>query len=601
MAIRYPRLDQLPGFDAAILDRYLRVVQVNREPDCWSQQRPEQYGVKFPRQQYRELTDRKIALMLWQHLWIACVAPGDGHTDRIVIDLDADDVEAERARNTRYTALRELFGSAARPLVHGTPSGHGLRLVYRIPRTPLDELVTGRFTGLVADVIRGAGLPVEDGQVEVYPQTGRPDRLPLGRRMPLLSPDTLAPLPHAHIGDGFSLDALLGGLEEIERWHAAPAVDLLPHLRTLPRVEPLATYEQPTSGDPATAPTAASADVAPAAEQLIRDGLTGGSQRQRAEWIVGSAFLRAPTTYGLPATPTVEQIAEAVAVWLSEKNNGKSKDWNHTLAMHGGDAEASIRAFMAAYLTRSSRGHHFVDRLRSAAAAQDASFRRVLGLSEAEARAVLALAERHYKAGAMRYRFEVWLFAWLRDVKKLMLATRRAGPEQHTYLLPPDGHPREAVVLEISAKRMRKLWPHGSGGNGARYKEFRAILHDEWIMRRRKPHRRKGYKGAERDFATRYAVPLRVPNLDVLLRDLPADPRRVLAAVDGLTVKNRPVTLHHVMHALQIAQVFPKWQEREAQYGRASAERMAKIVRAVRARLAETPTATPASAVISDA
>src|SRR5690606_25178393 len=100
-----------------------------------------------------------------------------------------------------------------------TPSGWGIRVVYRIERVPLTAVITGPHSGLVADVLRGAGLPVGPGEIELFPQTGQADRLMLGRGMPMLDPETLLPIGGPPIGDTFCESALRWALEHAEAWY----------------------------------------------------------------------------------------------------------------------------------------------------------------------------------------------------------------------------------------------------------------------------------------------------------------------------------------------------------------------------------------------
>jgi hypothetical protein len=579
MSKRYPKTNDLPGYSPEILDRYCRVVLLNRAPLGWSQQRPEQYAIKrFPRNKHRELTDRSLALMLWHHFWLGSLAPPNEMTDRIVIDLDAKGADAVAARTVRYEMIRVLFGVDNRPLVYGTPSGKGLRVAFRIPEIPLATVWTGQNAGFLPEVLRAAGLSTSDGEVELYPQTGRPDRLPLGRRMPILDPDTLAPLPHAAIGDTFSLDALLGGLEEMERWHAEPIDGLLEHLSSLPRLEaePPATSSQRV----ATRRSCGTALPPPVdAALLLEQGLTGSSQRKKAEWKLGLAIVRDPTMHGLSDSPADEEVAERVARWLAEKNNGCSDDWNRQLETQKGNVEATVQEFIREYLAPNSDGFHFIDRLWSAATKDDPSWRRVLGVKDSEARSILHVAERSYPAGVLRYRFECWLFAWLRECKRLAYRNRRNGTYRTTQVETRRGT-ETAVILEISRGRMKNTWPFGSGENQdgtARYVEFREVLYSRHLLFYHEPHRTKGFKGAERNIATRYAVPERIVSTKVRLRDLPADPRDLIRALNGPAFEGKAVTLAEAMHALFIMKTLPIAKERADRYKRASAKKIVQI------------------------
>lgn len=563
-----------------LLRRYLAVSLLNRSPWNWSRQVA--YPGKFPRLPFR-MSDAFVAGMLARKFWLACVAPESGRTDRLVIDLDAKSEGAVTARNERYLAIRALFGSERVPLVYGTPSRFGIRLAYRIPRGPLLGVIGGFQEGLLPDAMRGAGLTLADGQIEVYPQVSRPDRLPLGRAMPLLDPESLQPLVDDATND-FSMESFRTALDLYEQWHRAPDDTLLDHLRSLPHAaRPRAVIVPPAPGNAERATPAAVQD---SSSRLVPEGLQEPGTRRAAEWLVGVEMLKEPARFGLSASPTDQQFAEALAHWLSEHHNGQSNDWNSQLRRFEGDLDATIAYFTDEYLRLDASGRTLPERIRQKLASSDPSYGRVLAVSQLEAEAVLGLAGRHFEPGTLRYRFECWLFGWLLDVKRIAMNDRKAGKNTSTFLTPPDGDPLRAVVVEIRSQRMRDVWPFGAGKNAEgqlRYVEFRQVLEREWIMRMRKPYRRKGYGGADRDYATRYVV--REPNLSVRRRDLPYDATQLRQVVARLEVDGEAVTLAEAMHALHAASKFPKRAELVARYRRASADRIRALAGAVTAAL----------------
>jgi hypothetical protein len=287
-------------------------------------------------------------------------------------------------------------------------------------------------------------------------------------------------------------------------------------------------------------------------------------------------MVRDPHAHGLSEAPADVEVAERVARWLAEKNNGHSVDWNRKIQDHHGDEDAAVQEFINDYLTANADGFHFIDRLWNAASRDDPTRRRVIGVSDTDARSILRVAEKEYESGVLRYRFECWLFAWLREVRGIAYSKKRSGMLRMTEMETGRGV-ETAVVLEISRGWMKDKWPFGSGENEegtVRYVEFREVLYSRDLMHMHEPHRTKGYMGAERNIATRYAVPARIINRTVRLRDLPADPKNVLRVLEMETDSRDFVTLAEAMHALFVRKALPNRKEREARYKRASASRI---------------------------
>ena len=230
-----------------LVDRYRKVVPLNTQAGNWNLQR--EHGGNFSYQDW-ELTTEDLQRALSHEFWLGSRAHPEPWNDRLSFDIDCKDRALRADRNEPYWLLRRRFGIERVPLVYGTPSGLGLRVVYRIPQTPREELISGLHTGLVADVLRGAGLVVKSGVIEIFPQEQQAGRLMLCRRMPLLDPRTLRPLPDANVGDEFDEATFVRALERVEAWHARPCDDLVPHLRTLRRAPDvrLIDHTQPDDG-----------------------------------------------------------------------------------------------------------------------------------------------------------------------------------------------------------------------------------------------------------------------------------------------------------------------------------------------------------------
>lgn len=212
-----------------ILRRLKRVTLRNTNKGDWFiQTRYLRFGENEWRAADVAMESIHLRALVAQRWWLASRVPGDGMTDRIVFDLDVRGYEQEEAQTAIYRAVRALMGVARLPLVYRTPAPNSLRVAYRIPRMPL-ALVEDTFRPrLVANACRAAGILVTAGQLELYPQRVQFDRLPLGRKMPILDPETLELLPHANIGAHFDLEMLDGALREVEEWYRRVYRDLVP-------------------------------------------------------------------------------------------------------------------------------------------------------------------------------------------------------------------------------------------------------------------------------------------------------------------------------------------------------------------------------------
>ena len=574
------------GIPDDVVRQYEELVQPYRGPKAWYSQL--EYGVPFKRPD-RPLAPDDVRDVL-SHTWhIAVYAPADGLTHQIAFDLDCKDGDVAD-RDTRYWAIRRLMGIERVPLVHATPSGAGLRVRYRIPDTPLTRLITGRDTGLVADVLRGAGIVVRPGAVELFPQSNQADRLPLGANMPLLDPQTLEVLPDAAIGTRYDERALRGALTRFAAWHASPHEDLVPYLKGLPGAPPVRVEVAGNPGaDAEFVPEGSRVRPSDATRRLIVTGLTEPSSRYQAEFRVALAAILAPEVlepFGLTRVGDDENLARAVARWLAEKNNGWSREWKESVA--GRSIDAATSSWAARYLTRSATtGEHFVDRVQAAAFRLDGGLRTTLLLADEERRDVMALAEGAGLRGSDLYRAEVWIASLVRRVKSIVRHHLHAG----TPLDDVDDEGRRMVFAPIAARWMEG-WAYGSGGRGRdggsplpnyiRYRQF--VMDAGWMRLARYSPTKIAFNHGRRppdDIARQASVyAVRMPRLDVCVREVGVDARELerVAMESGLTMSGRPLGLdesHHILW-LQRAGV-----QSAARYGRRLGAKLSGIGQAL--------------------
>ena len=591
--------------DPGLLERYQRVVLLNRSTYGWHF-RPRSYkGWPLVR---RALTESDLLAHLTGACWIGCRAPSAGHTERLALDIDVDGVPgrdptlAQLAdRNQRYWQVRGVFGREHVPLVVQTPRG-GLRVLYRIPEQPLAGLIDGLEDGLVPDVLRGAGLVVANGELEVFPQRRKIDRLPLGRAMPLLCPDTLTvvadPAVGPHKKDAFDEGRLAHALAVVEAWHAVPLDTLVPHLRGLERVPRparatgvLRPGRPPRTSDvvvgPAMDPEQHARQQAEAAlegegpgdegsgREAIGDDALGGDV-PRAEILIGTHKLVAPRTrhevewrqglsmmlepqgfgaFGLGRQFTNEEFARALAIWLSRNHNTLSREWDDAVAAGGSEA-AAVERFTARYLAPDGRdGSCLVDRLARVAHSIKPTRRRVPLLSVAERRLYLSAARG--LDGAQRYRAEVWMLSFARLAKRYYLHAERQGvaPEP---LQTSDG--RWVVRLRIAAKQLESLdYGKGSVAHAAerpsRYLQYLGMLEDAGLARvlgdvvRPNSPRAKGGRGLAQ------VIEVALPDLRVTVGEVGIDPRELAPRlkVSGLKAFGRDISIDQALHCLALA------------------------------------------------
>lgn len=590
---RGPTLEYQQRLSGELVERYRRVVSVRGEAGRWHAQAA--YPGPFVAAQ-RSLGPNDILGVLSHRGHIAIRARDDGLTDRIAFDVDCKAAVDVERRDRLYWAIRVVMGIHRVPLVYSTPSKLGLRVVYRIPEMPLVQMVTGHRTGLVADVLRAAGLPVRDGEIEIFPQTKQSDRLPLGRDMPILDPATLSPLATAAINGEYDEAMLRGGLAAMEAWHSAPYEDLLPHLQSLPGhpLTRLVAHEEMEAGE-AFVRAGPRSEVKPstATMRLVQHGLIARSTRYASEWLVGLAILLAPelfAEFGVTTSPNDECVARSLANWLAARHNGCSDEWYASSARRS--TEAAVGVWTARYLERgAATGAHLVDRLRHVASQLDGSQRRTLLLSDAEQRATMDLAEGAGLSQAALYRGEVWLAACQRAVKSIVgyHARRGSALAERTE----GGH--RVIIVPIAARWMQR-WPFGKGLHHdeagvvtAGYVYNRQILIDAGLMQieRYSPTATVFERGGSvpDDLAyeaTTYAV--RLPELCVRVRDVGVDALELTATLADLRIATHGRLLgldeaHHIIwvtrHAVSLRQ----------RYGRRLGVRLQQIATVLEANL----------------
>jgi hypothetical protein len=539
----------------SVVDGYIAVTQPNLEARAWHRQDSDQAPFYC---RHRPGTEADIVDMLLGRNWIACRAPEDGMIDRLSFDVDLKEGQPD-PRDT-YEALRCVLGRGREPLVYRTPGG-GLRVVYRIPRVPRESLVSGARTGVVADVLRGAGLVPRKGFLEIFPQGSLPERLMLGARMPLLDPDSLKPLRGCNIGVNYEEKVLRACLERVEAWHASPYHDLLAHLeRTpkLPRGEVVSRKEEESYDSIFVRDTDGKVRPSGSLLQLLTGGLVRAGSRFDCEFLVAMAMAVAPeqfADYGLGRAFTPWHLATAVARWLARHHNGFSREWIASVRQHG-SPESAVLAWADRYLKPSEpTGLNMVDRAMRAAQSADPLSARVRQLTDDEWRNIFHLAERYFD-GAARLRFEVWTGSFYRAVKEIVHHHERNPPrpgELRRMESLTDMGGRDWVEVEIAAE-WQEEWPYGSGGKGGRtkYLLYRRILEAEGLVVQRTAHRhcRAAHESAPEDSANLAASFLLLRPSVATLRDVRAAPGVLKKACEGITVSGRGYSLDEAYHAL---------------------------------------------------
>lgn len=498
-----------------LLVRYYRVWDLNLHRGSWYRQFD--HGDDFDLPTWTAGPD-DVENMLAGRYWIGCAAPASGRIRWLRFDLDCTEEAEVQNHLARYEALRTLLGRHRRPVVWQTPSGRGLRVVYPIPETNLKNLITGKKSGLVANVLRGAGLEPKAGRLEIYPQKKQVDRLPLGRDMPLLDPDTLQPL----FGPmrSFDADVFERSLKILEGALAAPFTDLPPELGRRSKLE-LRNVQKPGEGDSQIeslfiSTAGGGVTMGESLERLITKGLPGRRSRYESEFLIAMTMHLDPNRfaqYGVRAPTDDVRIAQGVAAWLAANHNDRSTEWSKQLS-HG-SVQSATAFFAHRYLDRNrDTGEHMIDRAQRAAMNIDPLSLEVRQLARSERGLIMDLAERHYPAGAQRYRCEVWLASFLRSVKENMRYRRENGRERFVR----QAHGAEQVEVEILAEWLENS-PYGSGEcsrtRRTRYLDYLQILIDAGVVELAREY--SHHRDARLSRARTYLV--RTPET-ALLRDL---------------------------------------------------------------------------------
>ncbi len=552
-----------------ITDRYLAVSCISRETGRWGRQK--EHGKAFFHTKCR-MSDRFIQGMLAGKYWLGSYVRKDELTDRIAFDIDCKTPEDLEDRTERYWAIRGFMGTHRVPLVWATPSGSGLRVVYRIPLTPLKEILTRQNHGVLPDLLRYSGIDVRNGRVEIFPQFKKLDRLPLGLRMPFLDPETLEPLLGSGATEERDEESLLRDLEILEIWHAKPDSTLVPKLRKRHRI--FLSEAGPTDrgvlrmGERIEVSGDGAVHLPKSWLRSFEEGLTRSNSRHDAEWKVGLVLLhdeRARKEFGLDPEPTDEDLAGAISKWVGLQNNHLSEEWNRN---------PNPEYWRSRYLAKThADGRNLIQCLR------DAGERAGIGNlpTKREFRRILRLAEATYPPGKSRYRFECWAVAFVRGVKSVIrngYATERGGT-------PVRGRPVSTHVEVQLHSQWMKAWPFG----GRRYKEFLAVCEKAEWCRMTKEYFVPDSKRGEEPRARTYLVP--VPDLSRRGEGLPvlySDLNQGVKKIRGL---QRALSLEEGFHALRLADGVSDLRER---YGAATARNIERIRKRLLALNLKNPT-----------
>lgn len=497
---------------------------LNPDPGRWHIQRA--YPGPFIPQK-RRMREQDVERVLRGEHWLASCAPSDGIIDRIEMDLDCRSPDDRDEQVARYRRIRRLMGIERQPLVISTPSGLGLHVSYRIPPTPLQQVVTGYSSGLLVDILQAAHLEVRPGQIEIFPQGRQCKRIPLGRHMSILDPESLEPVPG--LSTWGSPERMIKTIAFLSRWFSAPHEELVSDLKSRAPARPRAAPE-PASGDVSHGDGSL--------PQLVDIGLTRRSSRHEVEFRVGMAIWQNPSGFlgfGLSLPPDRENVAEVLATWLSRRHNGLSAEWTESRLRR--TVQQAIDHWTKRYLRRDGNPREApIDRMRRAAE----SHRTDSGLvSPSDMIEIMTLGD--VFSGKERYAFETWTCALMRATKSADWFNRRNAR----------GLPAGAgfVEVELQAAWMER-WPWGSGRiRGERgYVTYRAhLLRMGWLVPVTPYLAVPDLPGR----ATRYRIrtPLPFPS-----SDLPVPYDAVVKMFGKTKICGRLVTVDEAYHALFVNQ-----------------------------------------------
>ena len=545
--------------------RILVLLVLDRSPGRWGYQTLRR---DWTTERSQELRDADILEHLAGFRWIGSRLPESEPLDRIIIDIDCKDPADFRSRDDRYWRIRRAFGEDRIPLVYGTPTGGGIRVAYRIPPTPYQDLRGKNGHGAVAGFLERNDLTVRNGSVEVYPAHNRLDRQMFGRSMPFLCPDTLRPL----IGDRgrpFTGDRELeDAVRHAERWYAREDSELSATLLDggAPPSAPKLVSSTPRSHPAARDRLRKGGSLARGQDGHIRllvAGLEAPSTRYESEFTVGAALCRWPGQFGdlgLTADPTPYEVAHALALWLYRNHNGYSKEWADSVDRLG--LARAIRWWCSRFLKPGAAGGEApVDRMARLARSLGGRIPASPHLTVEEHR-VIQLLSLHlageFRDARDRYQWEVWASHFVCVARSQVRRGGRSG----------DG---TLAAAQIATEWMAG-WPYGR--HSRRY-----------LMLLTRTSTRAGSRppGVEvlwrpRSPAKRAAAIYRVPSMDFgQARPTRPDPQQVRRGIEGMAHHGRPIRVGEAYHAIDRVE---RGENLERIYGMGTADRVRRLAAA---------------------
>jgi len=230
---------------------------------------------------------------------------GVDRTAQLILDLDAHSVDQLRTLEMRY---RIILGEArVPPVVFRTSRSHGLQLVWSLGG--LADLREIRQRTLKA--LRQAGLVVP-ADVEIFPASRRPIRVPLGAHGELLDPESLGPVSGS-FGDKFVefTDQLkeqarygfpLGLRRPRQRTAGVFRAGTVPVGESVPRNSPGSRMDRPAID-----------------RKVFEEGLSPEYSRDEAvRHVIRHLYFQLHLT-------DERSLAQAVMDWLKEKHHGRSE------------------------------------------------------------------------------------------------------------------------------------------------------------------------------------------------------------------------------------------------------------------------------------